>query len=103
MKKIRNVKEMHENAMNTHNSDELLQKYVTNIATLEQEKAEIVSKIKEEKRSAKEDGFLVTAIAGAVRDLRSSQEQRDTRDNVAVERQRIFEICLDLPLFASAA
>ncbi len=103
MKKIRNIKELQYVTINGHNSDELLKKYVISIASLERKKAEIVSQIKEEKMSAKEDGLLVTAIAGAVKDLMKTQEQRDARSSVEVERERIFNLCCDLPLFKAAA
>jgi len=103
MRKIKNINDLQDTAMGGHNSDELMKKYVKSITQLERQKAEIVTKIKEEKRSAKEDGFTVTAIAGAIKDLMRTQEQRDARDNIETERQRIFNLCVDLPLFKAAA
>jgi DNA-binding TFAR19-related protein (PDSD5 family) len=105
MRKVSNVKEMNENAMG-HNSkaqQELIQKYVTNIAKWTLDKKAIDEKIREELASAKEDGLSKMAIRGTVKEMMMSDEQKASRDEVESERQRYTELCADLPLFKKVA
>lgn len=104
MKKVTNIKEMHENAIGGgHNSDELLKKYVVNIAQYEDQMMVIRGKIKAELQSAKDDGFLKMAIRKAVKSLTMTEEQRQAKQEVEIETRRITELCRDLPLFSKAA
>lgn len=105
MRKVRNIKEMNENAMG-HNSkaqQDLIQKYVTNIAKWVGDKRAIDEKIREELASAKEDGLSKMAIRATVKEMLMSSEQRAARDEVDAERQRYTELCADLPLWNRAA
>jgi uncharacterized protein (UPF0335 family) len=103
MKRIKSVKELHEVAVGGSNSDELIKKYVQNVARWKNEISEISGKIKDELNSAKQDGFLKTSIHNAVKNLRMSEDQRQARDEIDSETQRITELCADLPLFSMAA
>lgn len=103
MKKVSNVKEMHENAMQGSNSNELLKKHITDFAQLERKKQEIVGKQKEILRAAKDDGFKKMAIRGAVKDLSMTEDQRQAKQEIDDERAHYTDLCRDLPLFKTAA
>ena len=105
MKKVSNIKEMNENAMNAkgHNSNDLLKKHVTDYAQLNRKISELRGKQKEILRSAKDDGFLKMAIQGAVKDLEMTDEQRQAKQEVDDARAFYTDLCRDLPLFSKAA
>jgi uncharacterized protein (UPF0335 family) len=91
------------NAMG-HNrpTDAITRKYVTTIAKLEDEITALRGKIKLELNEAKSDGLLKTAIKGAVKNLRMTEDQRQAKNEVDLETQRITALCADLPLFEAA-
>lgn len=85
------------------NSDKLLKDYVTKCANLMGEMESKNSDLKEVLRSAKNDGFLKTSIRNAVKELRMTTEQRDSRKEIDEMTARYTELCRDLPLFKQAA
>jgi hypothetical protein len=62
----------------------------------------INGEIKEKLREAKEVGSSKMAIRRAVKHLLMSEEQRQSKDEVESETQRITALCADLPLFGGA-
>ena len=85
------------------NSDALLKDHVAFIAAKQMQMEKLGGEIKERLSMAKNEGFLKMSIRKAVKNLRSTEEQRQAKRAVDEEAERYTALCRDLPLFAQAA
>lgn len=80
--------------------DKLLKEHVQKVAKLQNSMEALNGKIKEELRTAKDNGFKKMSIRAAVKELRMTAEQRQSREEIDAETKRITRLCADLPLFS---
>lgn len=86
------------------NQGPLIQEYVTRRVEWEKKITAIRGKMSTDLNKAKKDDKLSKlAIKSAVKKLKRTAEQRQSDNNVEAEAERYFELCKDLPLFATAS
>lgn len=88
---------------NGDNSDQLLKDYVSKVFNIEEEITALRGDIKEILSNAKNDGFLKTSIKDTVKNLRKTEEQRQSKREVDETTAHYTALCKDLPLFHAAA
>lgn len=84
-----------------HNSasDELLKGYMEKLNNLTNDAEAVRGDIKEVLNQAKADGFLKTSLRKALKDLRMTEEQRQSSNEVQQSREEYVRICKELGLF----
>lgn len=82
------------------NSDEMKQHYVSEIAKRMNAIDNLRGEIKDLKNEAKEShGILKGSLAGALKLLRDTKEGRQAKKEIERQRDELFALCKDLPLF----
>lgn len=82
------------------NADRILMEYVEKVAKFQDQIDTINGKMKDTLNAAKKDGFLKTSIKEAIKNLRMTKEQWQSKKEIHNETMRITKLCSDLPLFA---